>query len=226
MRSLFPLALLLGSIGLSACGSSEGSPSGASVASPTSPSRPSSDVAGQPRVVTTARGKPEIEPKRLEFIGLEGHPFALARISWATWGGDKATGNAMLQAVKCDPECADGSYEDQFTVHVVLRRLDSECGAAAYRKLFVFRSGEGQYFLIPCPTSVRRTAALLKKDFGVSGLCLRLGHRRAFECNADGMRMSVSVARSGESVTITSCELAVRRKPNEATSCALRRLRG
>jgi hypothetical protein len=251
MRSLVPIALLIliGAICLSACGSSENSPGDNSLVSSARQSRPPSRAGDQPRIVATSRRRPEVEPGRLEFTGLEGHPFALARISWATWGGDKATGNATLQAVKCDPECAYGEYEDRFTVHVVLRRLDSKCGELLYRKVFVFHAGEGQYFPINCPANAggrrpgverstrseavgaRRVNALLKKDFGVSGHCVRKGHPRTYECYADGsnvgrMRLHVGVARSGDSVTITHCEPAVKLQSNEVAFCALRRLRG
>jgi hypothetical protein len=230
MRSLVPIALLLGTIGLSACGSSEESPVD-SAGSPEGQSRPPSRTGGRPSVVAIARGRPEVEPRRLELTALEGHPFALADISWATWGGAKATGEATLQAVKCDPECAYGDYADRFPVHVVLRGLDSRCGEPLYRKAFVFRSGEGQYFPIACPAGMHETAVLLKKDFGVSGRCVKLGHPGSYECYADGshvgrMRLRVNVSRSRESVTITKCEPAIEMKSNEAGSCSLRRLRG
>jgi hypothetical protein len=233
MRSFVPTTLLLiGAIWLSACGSSDNSPAETSAASSAGQTAPSSRAGDQPKVAATARGRPEVEPTRLEFSGLEGHPFALDDISWVTWGGEKATGNARLQAVRCDPECAYGEYEDRFTVHVVLRRLDSKCGEPLYRKLFVFHAGEGQYFPINCPTNAGSwVAALLKRDFGVSGRCVRKGSPATFECYAHDpevgrMRLSISVSGADESVTITSCEPAVKLKPNEEASCALRRLRG
>jgi hypothetical protein len=182
---------------------------------------------------------PDVEPERLEFTGLEGHLFALADISWSTWGGDRATGDATLQTVKCDPECAYGEeFEDKGKVEVVLRKLDFKCGGPLYRKLLVFHAGEGQYFPINCPTipydeaaRARKVPALLKRDFGVSGQCVPTGLTRTYECYADipkigRTKLGVVVARPGESVTITSCEPTAKLKPNEGASCALRRMRG
>jgi hypothetical protein len=89
---------------------------------------------------------------RLEFLGLEGHPYALADLAWASWGGGQATGSATLLAVDCEPDCAE---EGEYPAHVVLRRLDSKCGTPLYRKLLVIVHGEGQYFPLNCPVPPR-----------------------------------------------------------------------
>lgn len=97
---------------------------------------------------------PEIEPRRLEFLGLEGKPLALADISWSSWGKVPAVGEAELQeSGDCYPNCTSVEYHDTAPVYVRLRKLDSKCGRRLYRRIIVIPKNHevGQFFPIYCP---------------------------------------------------------------------------
>ncbi|HEY5052238.1 MAG TPA: hypothetical protein VII45_02400 [Solirubrobacterales bacterium] len=106
-------------------------------------------------MVIPARGaSPEIKPRRLEFLALEGKPFALADISWRSWGKVPAVGEAELQeSGDCYPNCARIEYHDRAPVHVRLAQLDSKCGRRLYRRIIVIPETHevGQFFPINCP---------------------------------------------------------------------------
>lgn len=75
-------------------------------------------------------------------------------------------------------------------------------------------------------------AALLKKDFDVSGRCVKAKLTPGtYWCKVNlsrlgQTRLGVTVSNSGDSVNIISCEPAAKTKPNEAVFCALKRRRG
>lgn len=103
---------------------------------------------GQAKVFAGAQQGVEIAPRRIELTGLEGRPFVLFGISWANWGGAKATGRGKVSTVGCGTSCTDPGRI--LSVRIVLRRLNRSCGRLLYRKAFVFHAGVGQYFNIPC----------------------------------------------------------------------------
>ena len=136
VRRIGSTFLLLLILTLSACG---GSSSTSPIEAPQGRSDAQSHAGANEPMVIPARGaSPEIEPRRLEFLALEGKPFALAEISWRSWGKVPAVGEAELQeSGDCYPNCARIEYHDRAPVHVRLAQLDSKCGRRLYRRIIV-----------------------------------------------------------------------------------------
>jgi hypothetical protein len=120
-----------------------GSANGSSAAAefPTSPS-------GQAKVFAGPRQGFKIAPRRIGLTGLEGRPIRVSGIGWSSWGGTKAKGHGKVSTVGCGSNCTGA-------VRVVLVKLNWSCGRLAYRKAFLFRGREGQYFPIACGSRSR-----------------------------------------------------------------------
>ena len=64
----------------------------------------------------------------------------LRSIEWTGWGEDEATGRGTLEALECEPNCAQGQTED--VPGTITLSEPRTCGARRYYAAATLRSGE------------------------------------------------------------------------------------